>query len=229
MELSISSEEMIERIEWPLLDCIQDFHFAYVPIGCDVAGYRMRFAQELAGKRGGMYDLDRNGLKFLPLVSDQDLLSRAPRYNVVLALLSPAQTKFGTAARFVAALTRDAIRNGVFDEELFALVAIGHDGNDRVAFGLMKEANSRLVEAGLPAISYLFLVAAETQSAVFDGRTEEYTRELDRLEHDYAQYHRISETFEFNKTVNVFNNTTKVPHATRGKRTCRSMVVRIPV
>jgi hypothetical protein len=221
VQAPISHQEIIERIEWPLLDCIQEFHFGYSPYGCDVADYRVRFANELSHKRGQMHQLDRNDLKFLPLMSDGELLSRAPSYRVLLPLLSAVQPGFGAAARFAAALMLEAKFSPPPNEEIFALIAVGHDGNDRVALGLTNEANSLLAQAGLRKIAYLFLVAAETQSRTHDGHKEEFTKELDRFEQDYLQYPCIAETFEFSKTI-------RVPHAVRSKELCKTMIVRVP-
>jgi hypothetical protein len=218
---SLSDQEIVERIEWPLLDCIQEFHFSYNPYGCDVADYRVRFGHELSHQRGRMHQLHMNELNFLPLISDRELLLHAPRYRVLQTLLSAAQPGFGAAARFAAALTRNAESGRLLDEEIFALIAVGHDGNDGVAIGLMKEANALLSQAGLPRIELLFLVAAETQSRICEGQRQEFSKDLDQMEKVHSKLHRIAETFEFNKMAHV-------PHASRCKHLCKALVVRIP-
>lgn len=212
---------MIERIEWPLLDCIQDFHFSYNPYGCDVADYRVRFANELSHKRGQMYQLHVNHLNFLPFITDRELVFRAPRYKMLFPLLSASQPGFGEAARIAAALTRNAASGHLLNEEIFALVAVGNDGNDGVAIKLFNEANSLLMQAGIPKIEYLFLVAAETQSRIFEGQEQKFTSDLDRVERDHSRHHCIAETFEFNKMAFL-------PHASRCKQMCKSFVIRVP-
>jgi len=193
----MSHQHMVERVEWPLLDCIQEYHFFYRPNRDDIADYRHGFARELAQKRGKMYQLRSHAMEFRPISFDQELLFHAPRYKQLFQVLSEAEWRFSTQSTFAGALTRSSRS---LDEEIFALIAIGRDGNDRQALSALRKANILFAAGGAPKIEYLFLVAAGFElSRGEDGHA--FEQEMNRLEIEYADHHHITELFQFNQTV----------------------------
>jgi hypothetical protein len=228
----ISHQQMVERIEWPLLDCIQEHHFFFRQSGCDEGDYRTGFARELSHKRGKMHQVWLHDLTYRPASFDQELLFHAPRYQQLFQVLSGAEWKFGSQATFAGALTRGARSGKPRNEEIFALIAVGNSANDQQALRVLRTANNLFVEGGVPKIEYLFLVAAALEVKHHDGRLI-FEEDLNRLELAYADHHCITEVFEFNQTVwgpvslRAGDGRPQLD-VQRAKRVCKTLVIRIP-
>jgi hypothetical protein len=224
-------QEMIERIEWPLLDCMQEYHFFYVPSRDDVSDYRFGFARELMLKRGKMHQLWINDLVLCATIFDQQLLFQAPRYKDLFRVLGPAEWRSGTEATFAGALTWGGRFGRSLNEELFALIAVAQDGNDRKAIRVAQDANALFAAAGVPPIEWLFLIAAGSEFTVHNGSTT--FGDVDSLENEYAGQQHIIETFQYNKTIYGLANYGPDGQPQRVDRRaaqrCKTIVIRVPL
>jgi hypothetical protein len=227
----MTHEEIVQRIEWPLLQCMQEYHFFYVPQRDDIDDYRFGFGRELMLKRGYMHQLWIHGLSLRATVHDKELLFLAPRYRALFNILAMSETGFSSAARFAGALTRRGAP-GKPDEEIFALIAVGHEGNAGPALKDFQAANKLFIEAGVPPMECLFLIAAETELPP-TGASELPFRDIEGLTREYGAYHHIIEEFRYNKTVwGEFAKGETVEtirsNARRVARRCKTIVIRIP-
>jgi hypothetical protein len=182
-------------------------------------------------KRGKMHQLWINDLVLCSTIFDQQLLFQAPRYKDLFRVLGPAEWQFSTEATFAGALTWGGRSGKVLNEEIFALIAVGQDGNDRKAIRVAREANALFAAAGVPPMEWLFLIAAGAEFTVHNGQAT--FGDVDALEHEYAGHQHIIEAFQYNKTVygvakhGPDGKPQRADH--RAAQRCKTIVIRIPL